>query len=382
MNSIAIIGGLGHVGLPLGLFLAERGHRVYLVDPNEKAREAVRAGRMPFLEDGAQELLEKHWGKNVLFGMLELGNLSNDVSVKSADIIIVCIGTPLDEYQNPRLEPVLRLAREELADLRPDQLLILRSTVFPGTTRRIADEIGHPVSFCPERIAQGHAVSELAELPQLVSGTDQETADKARHFFEGCGLRTVTLSTMEAELAKLFTNSWRLIQFGAANDFLRIATDLGADYGRIHHAMTWDYPRCTIPVPGFAAGPCLRKDLLCLAAASPDGFHLGRQAVLSNELLVDWLVRRLDFASGATVAILGAAFKPENDDTRDSLSFRLKKLLEFRGARVLMTDPFVPGLVPLAEAMAQADLAIIATPHAAYAGIPSGPKVVRIWEAA
>jgi len=223
-------------------------------------------------------------------------------------------------------------------------------------------------------------LKELAELPQVVSGTDPETAARAAGFFEGLGVATVTIEPIEAELAKLFTNTWRLAQFGVANEFYKIGTELGADYGRIHHAMTWRYPRCTIPVPGFAAGPCLRKDALCLAAAAPDGFQLGRQAVLSNELLVDWLVRRLDDPAGKTVAILGAAFKPENDDTRDSLSFRLKKLLEFRGAKVLMTDPFVPGLAPLGEAMAQADLAIVATPHAAYAGIPSGPSVVRIWE--
>jgi UDP-N-acetyl-D-mannosaminuronic acid dehydrogenase len=377
MSSIAIIGGLGHVGLPLGLFLAERGHNVLLQDRVGEAMARklmdLNAGRMPFIETGADHLVQKHWGKAVKL---------TERSAQSADIIIVCIGTPLDEYQTPRLDLILSLAKSELANLRPEQLVILRSTVYPGTTKRVADEIGHPVAFCPERILQGFALKELATLPQIVSGTTPETALRARGFFEGLGVATVTIEPIEAELAKLFTNTWRLAQFGVANEFYKIGTELGADYARIHHAMTWNYPRCTIPVPGFAAGPCLRKDALCLAAAAPDGFQLGRQAVLSNELLVDWLVRRLDDPAGKVVAILGAAFKAENDDTRDSLSFRLKKLLEFRGARVVMTDPYVPGLLPLGEAMAMADLAIIATPHAEYRSIPSGPGVVRIWEAA
>ena len=373
MTSIAILGGLGHVGLPLGLFLADRGHTVYLVDPNEKARAAVQAGKMPFLEDGAEELLKKHGGVRLWLG--------ERYSIEQAAVIIVCIGTPLDEYGNPRLEPVLNLARTELSRLRADQLVILRSTVFPGTTARVADVIGHPVAFAPERILQGKALAELATLPQIVSGTDSETASKAAHFFEGLGLRTVTVAPAEAELAKLFTNTWRYGTFALANELMRIATDLGANYREIYRAMTAGYERGRIPVPGFAAGPCLAKDTAQLVAAAPHGFPLGLAAREANERLPDWLVRRLDIKPGMVVAVLGAAFKPENDDIRDSLSFRLKKLLEFRGATVRMSDPFVPGMMPLDEARRGADLTIIATPHAEYRDV-RGADVVRIWEAA
>lgn len=377
MSHISIIGGLGHVGLPLGLFLADKGHHVTLQDlpgPETKRKiEALNAGHMPFIEVGADELVRKHWGQSIC---VTYGN------ARQADVIIVCIGTPLDEYQNPRLEPVLRLAETELAGLSPDQLVILRSTVFPGTTERVAGVIGHPVAFCPERILQGHAIEELPKLPQIVSGTDEETARRAEHFFAELAIRTVTVTPLEAELAKLCTNFVRYAGFAVANQLHQVCTDLGADYAQVYRAMTEGYERGRLPAPGLAAGPCLRKDAAQLVAAAPAGFLMGTAAIEANERTPDWWVRRLDIRPGMTVAILGAAFKPENDDIRDSLSYRLKKLIEFRGARVLMTDPYAPGLVSLGEAMAAADLAIVATPHAEYRSIPSGPRVVRIWEAA
>lgn len=378
MSKISILGGLGHVGLPLGLFLADRGHQVTLQDracpETDRKLVDLHAGRMPFIEEAAEELVARHWMRSVVPAY---------TGAASADVIIVCIGTPLDEYQNPRLEPVLRLCRDELAGLRPEQLVILRSTVFPGTTERVADVIAHPVAFCPERILQGRAIAELASLPQIVSGTDDATAEQAQSFFAALGVATVVVTPLEAELAKLLSNAWRYIQFGAANEFFRLSTDLGANYQSVYRALTENYPRCTIPTPGLSGGPCLRKDAFCLVAASPNGFPLGSAAIDANERLSDWLTRRLDIKPGMVVAICGAAFKPENDDIRDSLSYRLKKLLEFRGATVLMTDPYAkaPGLVSQEEALAQADLVIIATPHAAYRHI-RGFNVVRIWEAA
>jgi UDP-N-acetyl-D-mannosaminuronic acid dehydrogenase len=373
MSSIAIIGGLGHVGLPLGLFLCERGHGVDVLDPNEKAHAAVLRGEMPFIEDGAEALVKKHWGLRIRKGSAQ--------SLHCADIVIVCIGTPLDEHGNPRLEPVLRLAKEELSELRADQLLILRSTVFPGTTQRVAETIRHPVAFCPERISQGHAIRELAVLPQIISGTTEETARLAEHFFQELQLRTVLVGTLEAELAKLFANSWRYGTIALGNEFMRIATDLGADYAQVYRALTENYERAKVPAPGLCAGPCLSKDNSQLIASAPHGFPLGLAVREVNERLSDWWLRRLNIRPGMVVCLAGMSFKPGNDDTRDSLSFRVRKLLEFRGATVVCSDPYVPGMLPLDEARRGAELTIIATEHPEYRDV-RGPDVVRLWEAA
>ncbi len=187
----------------------------------------------------------------------------------------------------------------------------------------------------------------------------------------------------EAELTKLFLNSWRYIQFAAANEFYGITESRGLNYDRIRHAMTWRYPRGeTLPKPGFAAGPCLLKDTMQLAAAVPDGFLLGQAARLVNEGLPEVIIAKLGDVNGKTVAILGMAFKANIDDTRDSLSFKLKKLLEFAGARVVCSDEHATGdgWMAMGDAIGCADAIVIGTPHDRYGSLRiAGKTVVDIW---
>jgi UDP-N-acetyl-D-mannosaminuronic acid dehydrogenase len=382
---IAIIGGLGHVGLPLGAILADSGYTVGLYDLSIEKRSLVRAGKMPFIEHGADDLLPRL----IADGSLQVVDTLEEAA--RARIIVVTIGTPLDEYQNPRLDPVFRLARELKGHLMPGQHVMLRSTVFPGTTRQLAkflSDTGAEVSFCPERIVQGHAIRELRELPQIVSGAGPGSAETAAAVFHRMGVTTITCLVEEAELAKLYLNAWRYIQFAAANQFYQIATDRGLDYSKIYEAMTSGYERGkALPKPGFAAGPCLLKDTMQLAAATPNGFQLGRAAALVNEGLPEFILRKLQRLGGAldhaTVGILGMAFKADIDDTRDSLSFKLKKLLEFAGCRVLCSDEYATGegWVTKEELLEKSNVVIVGTPHAAYAGlkVPSGTHGVDIW---
>lgn len=382
---ISIIGGLGHVGLPLGIILADCGYNVALYDLSLEKRALVRSGRMPFIEYGAEELL----GRLLADGSLQVVDTLEEAA--RAQTVVVTIGTPLDEYQNPRLEPVFRLARELKAHLMPGQHVMLRSTVFPGTTRQLAkflSDTGAEVSFCPERIVQGHAIRELRELPQIVSGIGPGTAERAAAIFHRMGVTTNTCLVEEAELAKLYLNAWRYIQFAAANQFYQIATDRGLDYAKIYEAMTTGYERGkALPKPGFAAGPCLLKDTMQLAAATPNGFQLGRAAALVNEGLPEFVLRRLQRLGGAldhaTVGILGMAFKAGIDDTRDSLSFKLKKLLEFAGCRVLCSDEYATGdgWVTKEELVEQSNVVIVGTPHQQYIGmkVPQGTHVCDVW---
>ena len=161
----------------------------------------------------------------------------------------------------------------------------------------------------------------------------------------------IELTPLEAELAKLFTNSWRYLNFAISNQFYMLAESYGLDFYRIHDAVTRDYPRMrSFARAGFAAGPCLLKDTLQLSAFSQNNFFLGHAAMLINEGLPTFVVSSCGRSILPTrrVAILGMAFKAESDDKRDSLSYKLKKLLEVEAQEVLCTDPYVPdALVPL-----------------------------------
>jgi UDP-N-acetyl-D-mannosaminuronic acid dehydrogenase len=195
----------------------------------------------------------------------------------------------------------------------------------------------------------------------------------------------VVLDVEEAELAKLFTNTWRYIKFAAANQLFMIANDHGLDFERIRAALQLDYPRAAdMPGPGFAAGPCLLKDTMQLATVHSNNFTLGHASVMVNEGLplyvVERLERRFDLAT-MKIGILGMAFKGESDDTRSSLSYRLRRLLKFKAADVLCTDPYVvrdPDLVPLEHVLDESDLLVIGAPHRVYADLAPRVPIVDL----
>ena len=286
------------------------------------------------------------------------------------------------------------LRRSTLRAMRDGALVVLRSTVYPGTTEYVAqrlEEHGRQVdlTFCPERIAEGHALEELRSLPQIVGADDDRAAERAEAMFAQLGVKTIRTTSREAELAKLFTNTWRYMKFAVANQFFMIADQAGVDYTNVLRAIREDYPRARdLPGPGFAAGPCLFKDAMQLAAFTTDHFPLGQAAMQVNEGLPQYIVsalqRRYGTLRGKTVGILGMAFKAESDDTRASLSFKLRRLLNWAGARVLATDPYVQDhrLVPLDQVLADSDILVLGAPHAAYRGLEIGGKdVVDVWGA-
>ncbi len=314
-SDVTVLGGCGHVGLPLGLAFADSGQRVTLYDTNLAAVDRVRSGKMPHLEPGAPE---------VLLRTLDQGTLAastDPTTIGASEHLVVVIGTPVDEHLNPDPQAVVS-ALEAVSDQLVDgQILILRSTVFPGVTRmveRLIDRLGKSidVAFCPERIAEGRAMEELRSLPQIVAARSDRAYDRAAALFGHLTGTIVRVEPEEAELAKLFTNSYRYIKFAAANQLYMMANDFGLDYERIREAVMEDYPRAAdLPGPGFAAGPCLLKDTMQLAAFNNNNFALGQASMQINEGLPLYLVSRMaaryDLDS-MTVGILGMAFKGES----------------------------------------------------------------------
>jgi UDP-N-acetyl-D-mannosaminuronic acid dehydrogenase len=383
---IVIVGGCGHVGLPLGIALAGVGHHVVLFDIDTAAVDQVRAGKMPFRDEGADEALEAVLATGRLRATMEAA------AVADAEHIVTVVGTPVDEYLSPAPHRVVNAVDDLVPHLRDGQHLVLRSTVYPGVTKMIERLLAErglaiDVSFCPERVAEGHSLVEVRTLPQIVSGRTDRAVERATELFSTLTDTIVPLEVEEAEFAKLFTNTWRYIKFAAANQLFMIANDHGLDYERIRRAVVHDYPRAAdLPSAGLAAGPCLLKDTMQLAASDNNNFTLGHSSMLVNEglplYLVDRIERRFDLAS-MTVGILGMAFKAESDDTRSSLSYKLKRLLSLKAREVLCTDPYVrtdPTLSPLEEVLARADLLVIGAPHRAYAALDPAVPVIDIWD--
>jgi UDP-N-acetyl-D-mannosaminuronic acid dehydrogenase len=384
-HDVVVVGGCGHVGLPLAIALANRGQSVLIYDVSDVAVKGVNEAELPFDEHGAGPILEQV----VADGRLRA---SSDPSVvASAENVIVVIGTPVDEHLNPDPQAIPRALGDCAEYLRDGQLLILRSTVYPGVTalvERLVADLGLDidVSFCPERIAEGQAMIELFSLPQIVSARDDRVRQRAAALFGLLTESIVPLEPEEAELAKLFTNAWRYIKFAAVNQFFMIANSRGLDFERIRQAVANGYPRAQdMPGAGFAAGPCLFKDTMQLAAFDDNKFHLGHSAMLVNEGLPLYVVSRLEERFklvGMTVGILGMAFKAGSDDTRSSLSYKLKRILAFKARRVLTTDPHVksdPQLRPLDQVLAESDLLVVATPHAEYRDLNTDKPIADIW---
>jgi UDP-N-acetyl-D-mannosaminuronic acid dehydrogenase len=383
---LTVVGGGGHVGIPLVLAFAEAGYRVNVHDLNREVLGTLQAGRLPFIEYGGEALLAKALErKRLVF-------TSSPADISKPGPVIVTIGTPIDEFLNPVREVVQECLDALLPHLADGQLLVLRSTVFPGTTdwldgylRRKGRDL--KLAFCPERMVQGYGIKELKETPQIISGTTPAAEEEAAKLFAAISSERIVVTPREAEFAKLFNNAYRYIEFAAANQFYLIAKSAGLDYRRVLDAMKRNYPRArSIPTPGLAAGPCLFKDTMQLAAFAQNQFSLGNAAMLVNEGLVlhvvDDLRRRFELAP-MTVGLLGMAFKAEIDDTRASLSYKFKKSLASHVQAVLTTDPFVttdPDLLSLEEVVAQSDLLILCAPHSIYREHDFGRKpVVDVW---
>jgi UDP-N-acetyl-D-mannosaminuronic acid dehydrogenase len=385
-HDVVVVGGCGHVGLPLGIALGQQGMKVVLFDTNQDAVETVNAGRLPFDEEDAQAPLAELRAGSVL-------SATTDAAViATAEFVVVVIGTPVDEHLNPNPNAVVKAIAQFADHLgRGGQVIVLRSTIYPGVTalveRYLAGRgLDNLVCFCPERIAQGRSMIELHELPQIISARTPDGMAAARRLFSRLAPELIELQPEEAELAKLFTNTWRYIRFAAANQLFMMANDFGLDFERIRHALVHDYPRAAdMPGPGFAAGPCLFKDTMQLAAFNNNQFTLGHTSMMINEGMPLYVVARLErrFDLGTmSVGILGTAFKGESDDIRSSLAYKLKRILAFKAKSVVCADPYVsvdPELVPQEELLRSVDLVIIGAPHKRYADLDIEQPVVDVF---
>jgi UDP-N-acetyl-D-mannosaminuronic acid dehydrogenase len=374
-RSISVIG-LGRVGLPLALCFADRGLEVLGVDHNPQVLESIRSGRMPFSEAGTQELLDRVRES----GQLSLSDRAADAA-QSEDIVIT-IGTPSFSH----LESDLRQVRAALDDLlpllRPGHAVILRSTIAPGTTEFVAGylekrrglRVGEDVfvAHAPERIAAGRFLEEISTLPCIIGGVGDASTDRTASTFSVFGAPIVRTTPVQAELAKIWTNILRYTTFALPNLLMMDCESYGANVFEVIDLINHDYPRGGIAMPGLTAGTCLRKDFVFSEARSnAPGMLLAVSRV--NEavplFLVEGIKRRVSDLASRKIAVLGLTFKRDTDDERDSLSPKLIRMLERELADVAVCDPHArTPTTPLADAVRDAEVVIIATNHSEFEG--------------
>jgi UDP-N-acetyl-D-mannosaminuronic acid dehydrogenase len=371
LKTVTVIG-IGRVGLPLSIAFAEAGFRVFGVDIREDHVLQLKKGIMPFIEKDADKLLAKHINNNFF--------PTTDTSViKDSDFIVITLGTPVDEHLNPDYSQLDSVTPIIIKNLKNGQLIILRSTVAPGTTEQFKDKLekGSRLScgkdfflaYCPERIAEGNAISEIKEVPQIIGGIDHESSVKAKGLIEKITEKCFITDARSAELAKIMTNMYRYINFAIANEFAVLAMEHDRNIHEIIELINRDYLRGGVKKPGFTAGPCLYKDGFFLINSIPFD-ELISVSWRINENMPLYLLKRIKEKKdikGRKVAILGLAFKKNIDDTRNSLSYKLKKAFQREQCEVFLHDPFIKGHdTDLGKVIDKADVVVIATNHDQY----------------
>lgn len=387
MNSkklISIIGGAGHVGLPLGLVFSSKNIKVNLIDKNNDFLAKIRKGQMPFLEEGSEKILKRSLQTKKIFTSNKLEDIQN------SKYIIVCIGTPVTKKLKPKIHSFINFFKQLRKYLNKDHIVIVRSSVYPGINKKVFEIIKDKcknLSYCPERIVQGQAIKELPKLPQLISGFNQYSEESSGKLFKKICKKIIFTNVLEAELIKLFSNAYRYIHFSISNQFYMICKNENLNFENIRKIMRDGYSRNTnIPSAGFSAGPCLLKDTMQLSSFYNNRLPLGISAMKINQGIPKFIIKELEKKHDLkkkTVGILGLAFKSETDDIRDSLAIELKKILHFKKIKTLISDEYYknPNNVSKNYLIKNSDIIILAAPHKVYKKIKIDKKkiVIDIW---
>jgi UDP-N-acetyl-D-mannosaminuronic acid dehydrogenase len=378
---VAVIG-LGRIGLPLAVSFADRGLNVLGIDKDLQRLQAVRDGRMPFQEPGAQDALSR---------VRAAGTLSVSPHVADAAIaehIVITLGTPSFSHIEIDIGDIRSALDDLLGLLRPGHALTLRSTIAPGTTDFVAGYLAKHCNFaigedvfvahCPERIAAGHFMEEIQSLPCIVGGVGEQSGERVGALFSIFGAPIVQTTPVQAELAKIWTNILRYAHFALPNLLMMDCEQHGANVFDVIDLINHDYPRGGIAMPGLTGGTCLRKDFAFSEERSnAPGMLLAVSRVNESVplFLIEGMKRRIGSLNGRKIAVLGLAFKGNTDDERDSLAYKLVRLLERELADVAAHDPRVATPTPpFEEVVSGADAIVVAANHDEF----QGPEPLRL----
>lgn len=368
--NVAVIGAGGHVGLPFSLVVANAGHKVYGIERNEELCLKLNSGKVPYVEHGAPEILNKQLDKsNIEFTI-------NPTFINKCDVVAIMLGTPVDAENNPRLDDLFDFVDYTLIPyMKEGSLIILRSTVSPGTTEVLRNRISEKTDwiegedfhlvFCPERVLQTKGIEETSKLPQLIGAFNENSFNKAKDFFKTfVDNDLLFLTPREAEFAKLITNMYRYVTFAFANEMWMLGEKQGVDIHKVISSANHKYERMAVPMPGpNVGGPCLFKDGRFLLQDVPY-VDLIQTSFIINEGMPDYIFNKIKEMNPyiQNVLILGAAFKANCDDTRNSLAYKMKKVCKKHGVEPYLTDPYVVNTKHPPD-VKDFDAVIVMTPH-------------------
>ena len=387
-ESVAIVG-MGYVGLTLASVLSDKGFRVYGYDTNVEIVKLLNQSCSPVFEPGVDKILKEQIGKNLF--------VSSTFPRQFKGSVIICVSTPIDpETHEPNLEN-LRAATQTIGkNIQPGSLVIVRSTVPVGTTRQIVATTIHAkapevfIAFCPERTIQGKALREIVDLPQIVSGIDAESGEKAAQLFSGISSKTILVSSLEAaEMIKLINNCHTDVIYSYGNEIALMAEELGLDAWELIHAANEDYPRPNLARPGFVGGGCLSKDPYILLSSFANGGYSSKLIQYTRQLneymplhtarkcLEALLELKEGNVQGAKILICGFAYKgvPPTDDTRGTpalpiIEFLRKYPLDLYGQDFMVDSSVIKsfGVTPvdIIDGFRHADAAIFLNDHPNY----------------
>jgi len=381
-NKICIIGGGGHVGLPLGLMLAKKKFEILLLEKNKKLLNLIRKKKYPYKEVYGQEYLNEAYKKKKL-------NISSKIlDIKHYNVLIICIGTPIKKNLKPDIKYFLDIFFKIKNILNKNHHIIIRSSIYPGVLDKVKNILKtNNISYCPERIVQGESLIELSKLPQIIAGYNKATIKLSSEIFKKITKKIIFCSMLEAEFIKLFTNTYRYIHFSIANQFYLICKTYNINFFKLRKKMMLNYARMqSFPPSGVTAGPCLLKDTMQLSSFSKENFLLGKAAMKINDNLpihiYKNLKKKIDFRN-KIIGILGLSFKAESDDIRDSVSIKFIKYLKKKKIKYLFSDPHYKNnkIKKINYVIKNSDIIFLMTPHKQYKNIfiPENKIFIDVW---
>ena len=354
MSNVAVVG-LGYVGLTLSILASKKGYKVFGIDTNSEILDQLSIDKSHFYEKDIDALIQSVSGNSFFFGK-EFGDFE-DINFS---YIIITVGTPISDNKKLNLEDILSAIDAIKPIYDGTQLVILRSTVSVGTTRKVVlpylskmvniNEDKILLCFCPERTIEGNALDELSELPQIIGSLNSNSYNAAENFFRKITPTILSVESLEAaELVKLFNNAYRDIEFSIGNYFNRIAQSFGINGVSLIKTANYLYPRSKIALPGLVGGPCLEKDSYILVHEMPD--NKGKDFVLGarnhNEsidiYICDWILNHLEDCSIKKIGLTGMAFKgtPDTSDLRGSPSLNILKIMKKRGIKNIRVHDYL-----------------------------------------
>ncbi|MCM3509909.1 UDP-N-acetyl-D-mannosamine dehydrogenase [Rothia sp. P100] len=397
--TIAFIG-LGYIGLPTAVVMANHGLKVTGIDINAANVERINRGEVTIVEPGLEEQLQK---------AINSGNLKATTEVVHADVYILAVPTPFKDDYEGDLSYIMAAAENIASQLVGGELVILESTSPPQTTEKMAQHIltlrpdlvadgaenpeNKPVLYfahCPERILPGYAMEELITNDRIIGGQTPRATEIATEVYGSfCTGELLPTDDVTAEMAKLTENSFRDVNIAFANELSLIADKLGIDVWELIRLAN-HHPRVNILQPGpGVGGHCIAVDPWFIVSADRENSNLIRTAREVNDGKPEWVINKVRDAAGSApqpvVAALGLAFKPNIDDLRESPAMDITQRLaqELPGATVLAVEPNVSALPAKLEgignlefdtyenAIERADVVVLLVDHEDFKAVPA-----------